>query len=128
MLSAFRHSLLSAAAAAAALSFTLPVLAQSGEQGECATDADCADGLVCAVVGAAGACTAPACAEGDESCDPTPVCEEFELRACVEPPCEVDADCGAGRTCVVPEDGSMARCEPKACTTDADCGDASLKC
>ncbi len=128
MLIAFRHSLFTAAAAAAALSFTLPVLAQSGVEGDCAADADCADGLICAVVGAEGGCTARACAEGDESCDPTPVCEEVELRACVEPRCQVDADCGAGLTCVVPEDGSLPWCEPQACTTDADCGDASLKC
>ena len=128
MLIAFRHSLFTAAAAAAALSFTIPVLAQSDEEGACAADADCAEGLVCAVVATMGTCTGNACAEGDESCDPTPVCEEFERRACVEPPCEVDADCGAGLTCVVPDDGSIAWCEPKACTADADCGDASLKC
>ncbi len=124
MRNASRHPFLAAAAAAAAFAFSAPVLAQTSE---CESNSDCSEGLICAVVGSWGACSAPACPEGGD-CDVEPVCEEGEIRECVEPPCAVDADCGAGLTCVVPDDGSLAWCEPSPCTVDADCGDEALKC
>ena len=142
-------TLTSVAAFTTALTLSLTAFA-APEGAECEVDTDCDGDLICEVTGGYGGCTAPACAPGEEC--PEPVCESFEVRSCVRPPCQSDADCGAGLRCVsdtvelctpcaVPPEGepmspdcgdctteTYTECVPKLCTDDADCEDPNLVC
>jgi hypothetical protein len=105
------------------LSLALGALSITGNalaaEGECATDADCGQGLVCQVTGG----TACACA----SDAPCPPCETVEYRECVPGPCAADADCGEGLVCVSWEEGCGDIAVPMpACPPDSSCEAAPL--
>lgn len=133
-----------------AILLALPSLASA--ETECATDADCAVGFQCEVVGSTG-CAEPICPPGEECPEPEP-CEEETFSACVPGPCASDADCGPGLLCLEvtsydcpasppPCDPDDEGCEPPSgsgddceevtqgyclppymapCETDSDCG------
>ena len=107
------RSLTASSLAAAALGFAWLCPAQAHAQA-CETDADCAQGLVCEVVGAI-ACAVPDCPPGEECPEPEP-CEPEEFRECVPGPCTSDADCGEGLKCLSVSSetctGSAMACDP----------------
>lgn len=88
--------------------------ALAADAGDCATDADCAKGMVCEVTGGS-ACACPS----DGPCEP---CETVTYRECVPGPCETDADCGADLICVSWEEdcGDIAVAVPP-CAPDSTC-------
>lgn len=96
----------------AALSLTaLPsaALAEPLPTGECASDADCPEGMACEVTGGSSCACEP-----NVPCDCAPV----EYRSCVPGPCASDADCGDGMVCATYE----VPCASDApCTPDGDC-------
>jgi MYXO-CTERM domain-containing protein len=107
------RSLTASSLAAAALGFAWLCPAQAHAQA-CETDADCAQGLVCEVVGAI-ACAVPDCPPGEECPEPEP-CEPEEFSECVPGPCTSDADCGEGLKCLSVSSetctGSAMACDP----------------
>jgi MYXO-CTERM domain-containing protein len=145
------RSLTASSLAAAALGLVWLCPAQAHAQ-TCETDADCAQGLVCEVVGASS-CAVPDCPPGETCPEPEP-CEPEEFRECVPGPCTSDADCGEGLKCLTTSSeictASDMACDPDdeecvpvtvepvcetvteqycapdwvgACETDADCGE-----
>ena len=86
-------------------------------QGECQADADCADGLLCEVVGGSSCGSPAACAPGEE-CSPAPPCETEELFGCVPGPCASDADCAEGLSCLTE---SWDDCAAVACAPGQEC-------
>lgn len=66
----------------------------------CASDADCASGESCQVVGTSG-CAAPICDPDDADCV-VEDCVVAEIHACVVVPvaCSADADCGENESCL----------------------------
>jgi Cys-rich repeat protein len=92
-----------------------------GAAQECATDADCPAGYVCA--GYAGAC--PDCPPG-QSCDPC-VPEAFSVCEILPTTCTADADCEEGLICVHFSGQSCPGAEP--CREgDPDCSTEPLPC
>jgi len=76
--------------------------------GPCETDSDCGEGLKCFTV------SGEVCTDSDVACEPgtdcfvapEPECEPYEESLCAPEwigPCETDADCGTGLTCVAAE-------------------------
>ena len=114
------RSLASWSPAAATLSAML-FSAAGAEAQVCDTDADCADGLTCEVVGGT-ACATPACPPGETCPEPDP-CEPQEFRECVPGPCETDADCGEGLKCFTVS-GETCVDTDVACAPGTDCPDA----
>jgi len=82
--------------------------------GPCTTDNDCADGMVCFAESDGEACSTPAqppCPKGAEcpvaAVDAGSSCTSTTVKECVPryvPPCNADADCGAGFTCVADQE------------------------
>lgn len=87
--------------------------------GECGSDADCGEGLVCEVTGASGCdCAAPSPDDPSgerEACS----CDPVEYRSCVPGPCQTNADCGAGLVCATYEQPCASTALP--CTPDGYC-------
>lgn len=69
----------------------------------CASDSDCADGMVCYTSTEQDCPTAPACAKDQPCAQPADTaCTTRTVSACVPKyllPCATDTDCGAGFTC-----------------------------
>lgn len=72
--------------------------------GPCATNADCADGMVCFQYSERDCPTSPACPVGEQCPPPTPSdCTAKSVSTCVPPyvpPCKVASDCGIGFECI----------------------------
>lgn len=87
--------------------------------GECGSDADCGEGLVCEVTGASGCdCAVPVPDDPsgeNEACS----CDPVEYRSCVPGPCQTNADCGAGLVCATYEQPCTSTAAP--CTPDGYC-------
>ena len=89
--------------------FSLPSLAQADESMECANDADCPDGMICAIA------DCKPCPDGEEcpSCEPMGEC--FEVY--VPTGCSTDQDCPEGSQCV----SMPCACDCKACPEGEEC-------
>jgi MYXO-CTERM domain-containing protein len=90
--------------------------------GPCTTDADCGAGLRCLSL-TYEQCVAQADCAPDVPCpEPAdPVCETTTVSVCAPPyllPCQSDADCGAGFTCVVSETCACAGSDGTTTPTD----------
>jgi len=69
--------------------------------GPCTTDSDCATGMVCYTT-QVGCDAVPTCPPGADCVEPPP-CRPSTQSQCIpryDAPCTVDADCGAGFTCM----------------------------
>jgi MYXO-CTERM domain-containing protein len=96
-------------------------------QSECAADADCAEGMVCEVVGSSG-CAGAACPDGEPDCVSEPVdCETEEFTACMPGPCESDADCGADMVCHTYEWESCDGSAGVSCDADGNCEEMEVE-
>lgn len=106
---------------AAALFFGLVLTAASNASAECTSDADCAEGYACELVGASACADSPPCIPGEECVEPEP-CEPEEEYAClfVPPTCATDADCEAGLVCETYDSYDCSVSSP-ACPEGAEC-------
>jgi hypothetical protein len=91
----------------------------------CNTNADCAQGFECTVVGTSGCAGAAApCAPGASCPEPVP-CEPMVQKACTPAHCESNADCADGMVCF----DFPTSCADTACSSeDPDCGSAVPAC
>jgi hypothetical protein len=92
----------------------------------CASDAECADGMVCYTSTEQDCPTAPPCEKGQACPQPSDgACTTSSVSACVPKymlPCAADADCGDGFTC---EEEQACGCSGSAASGSADSGSAS---
>ncbi len=106
---------------AAALFFGLVLSVSSAASAECTSDADCADGYSCELIGGIACADAPPCIPGEECVEPEP-CEAEEVYAClfVPPSCSSDADCEPGLVCETFDSFDCPVSSPP-CPADAEC-------
>jgi len=77
----------------------------------CSSDSDCADGMACHTQTVENCDTAPPCAAGQDCAATDTTCQPVTYSACVPQyvlPCQADADCGVGFTCVEEQDCACA--------------------
>src|SRR5450432_2033236 len=93
--------------------------------GPCSADRDCASGMVCYTTHV-GCDSTPPCAAGAD-CPQQPACEPTTQSACIpryDAPCKADADCGAGFSCVLDQNGCACASAGSAPGNSADGGSA----